>query len=625
MNIVFDSIELHNFMSYENATINLSNEGYVLVSGKNENTTDAATSNGSGKSALFEAISFALTGETIRGSKNVSNINGDGSYFVCLSFFVDNKHYVIKRWKDSTQHLKLIIDDEDISGKGIRDTEKLLGDWLPDVTSSLIGSVIILGQGLPQRFTNNTPSGRKELLEKLSKTNFMIDDIKSRITDRTFQLQGLLREIENKILVLESSLNVNKSNLGNIQTNINILENKDSIVDQLKERKKLLDRVTQEQMDLTVECVELQQQIQFYDEKRDSLGKELNAKKESFEKEKDSKLKPLEDRLSNINIELGIVRGKLNEIESIKDFCPTCGQKIVGVTKPDKSQYVEKLESLREEKSSIQKQLEQLEKELDEGFLKSEKENQEAYSRCGVILRGSHTRLSNIQSTLLPNSNQVLMDTKAYVVELQSRLEHMESHRISLTKQLDDLKDKIADDEKEVENLNKEKDAMLNKLGIMSKFSTLSNRDFRGVLLKNVIDCVNSFCSKFSKEIFGGEKVYLELDGNNLDVKFDTKTYELLSTGERLKCDIIVQLAIREMMCKYLNFSCNIIVLDELFDGLDITGCEKVLNLLFNRLGVDLTSVFIITHRNDLPVMMSCDKTIQVVKNSRGFSSIYGV
>ena len=106
------------------------------------------------------------------------------------------------------QYLKIIKNGEDISGKGVKDTSKILLEYLPDLTSSLIGSVIILGQGLPQRFSNNTPSGRKEVLEKLSKSDFMIADLKDRISNRKKTLSDKLRTIEDNILKLNTEKSV---------------------------------------------------------------------------------------------------------------------------------------------------------------------------------------------------------------------------------------------------------------------------------------------------------------------------------------------------------------------------------------------------------------------------------
>ena len=169
-------------MSFESAELNLDSTGYFIIKGINNNVGDSASSNGSGKSTIFEALCWGLTGETVRGTKEVSNIYTNKGASVEVCFTVDRDEYIIIRKKDPSS-LSFYVNGEDKSGKGIRDTEKLLNQYLPDLSSSLIGSVVVLGQGLPQRFTNNSPSGRKEILEKLSKSDFMIADLKDKIVD----------------------------------------------------------------------------------------------------------------------------------------------------------------------------------------------------------------------------------------------------------------------------------------------------------------------------------------------------------------------------------------------------------------------------------------------------------
>ena len=188
MRVRFDKIKISNFLSIGNAEIDLSVNGYTLVSGINNCSSDDAKSNGSGKSSIWEALSWVLTGATTRGmTKNISNIyTGDGA-LVELFFTVDNDKYRILRARDHSEwktNLKFYINGEDKSGKGLRDTEEIMKKYLPYFHEQLINSVIILGQGLPQRFSNNTPSGRKAVLENLSETDFMLIDLKNRITKR---------------------------------------------------------------------------------------------------------------------------------------------------------------------------------------------------------------------------------------------------------------------------------------------------------------------------------------------------------------------------------------------------------------------------------------------------------
>ena len=65
-------------MSFGKAEISLTNCGYTLVSGINQSFEDMAKSNGSGKSSIWEAVSWVLTGETIRGTKDVVNKFAEG-------------------------------------------------------------------------------------------------------------------------------------------------------------------------------------------------------------------------------------------------------------------------------------------------------------------------------------------------------------------------------------------------------------------------------------------------------------------------------------------------------------------------------------------------------------------
>ena len=203
MFIRFKKIQIKNFMSIKHGSVDLENQGYVIINGINNNSTDASTSNGAGKTASLEAVVYALTGETIRGTKDVVNRYTAEDCEVILDFAVDDNRYKIIRtreYKSGASNLKLYVNDKDVSGKGVRDSQKILEEYLPDLTSQLIGSVIVLGQGLPQRFTNNTPSGRKEVLEKLSKSDFMIEDIKDKLSKRKIELNEELRKYEDLIL-----------------------------------------------------------------------------------------------------------------------------------------------------------------------------------------------------------------------------------------------------------------------------------------------------------------------------------------------------------------------------------------------------------------------------------------
>ena len=97
--IQFKKLILHNFGSYGHAELELQNRGFCLVSGQNNYIKDNALSNGAGKSALWSAICYALTGETISGIKtNLKNINVDEpDSFVQLDFLYQKDLFMFQR------------------------------------------------------------------------------------------------------------------------------------------------------------------------------------------------------------------------------------------------------------------------------------------------------------------------------------------------------------------------------------------------------------------------------------------------------------------------------------------------------------------------------------------------
>ena len=89
MHINFRKIKLYNFLIFGDSTLFFEDDGFIRVTGVNENPDDHAISNGSGKSSLWEAIVWVLKGSTIRGTEQISNIYGEDGTYVDLEFEID--------------------------------------------------------------------------------------------------------------------------------------------------------------------------------------------------------------------------------------------------------------------------------------------------------------------------------------------------------------------------------------------------------------------------------------------------------------------------------------------------------------------------------------------------------
>ena len=619
MILTFKNIHIENFLSFGTADLLLDRGNYVLVKGENENPVDNAESNGSGKSAIFDAIVWALTGTTTRECKNVSNINSDNGAKVTLCFNVDDFEYEVTRTKDYKplgSTLKIIRNGEDVSGKGIRDSEKLLSEYLPDLTSSFLGSVIILGQGLPQRFSNNTPSGRKDVLEKLSKSDFMIDDLKQKVSDRKTQIQKLIRENEDKLLAATTS----KSRM---------LKQKESI-----------DRYLQELPDKH----ELQEKIDTYNRKVEELVEEVEGKKQRLEsesitelsKEKECKLLQLSSLNSSMYSELEQKKSEysdqINELserkqslksyirtnENIRDVCPTCGQKLIGVEKPNVDKERQELGEVETSLFDISAKRDSELNVIKDSYMKKSKELDNEIQQLGNEILEKSKAQSELKRSI-EELQKSIEQCKYRVASLVGQMDALEENADRYNQELTSICNQLNEIEKEILYYTNEQGPLNRRSEIISKMNTILSRDFRGYLLTNVINYVSDRAKFYSIQVFGNDNIGFQLAGNAIEISFDNKEYSNLSGGEKQRVDLIIQLSIRDMLCKFMGFSSNIIVLDEFIDGLDAKGCEQILGLIANNL-TDVGTVYIITHHSS--VAIPTDDEIIVVKDSNKISRI---
>jgi DNA repair exonuclease SbcCD ATPase subunit len=165
------------------------------------------------------------------------------------------------------------------------------------------------------------------------------------------------------------------------------------------------------------------------------------------------------------------------------------------------------------------------------------------------------------------------------------------------------------------------KDELDQRLSIIKKMDSLIRRDFRGYLLTNIINYIDSKAKEYCSTVFGTRELSISINGNALDITYCGKVFDGLSGGEKQRVDLIIQLAIRDLLTSYLGLNANILVLDEVTDFLDRKSCQAVMQLLEKELNT-VESVFIISHHAEeleLPV----DSEIKVIKNELGISELY--
>lgn len=622
MKVKFHKVIIDNFLSFGHAEVALENCGYTLVEGINHNPKDGAKSNGSGKSSIFNAICYALTGETINGlSNNLNNIITKGDMGVELEFSVDDDFYDIKRTRDIKGHanLKIFINGEDKSGKGVRESEEVLKQFLPDINSDLIGEVIIVGQGMPHKFSNNTPSGRKELLEKLSHSDFMLEDIKNRVDSRFAELSKKLNDLEIDKSKEEAIKSYTEANLVKKETELKTF---DVEVDFDKNIATINEEIT----DLNEQLTSTELNQTFLKNRLDEINKQFFDLADKKQKALAEETKTFNEHNLSVKTLISekqnskkLLLEEITKLKNIKDVCPLCGQKLPHVHKQDTSELENKVKTLDDELLELNNKDSQQETayKLNLGLIKDDfkgKENSLTQNKLDTSFK------LNEMDVKANGLNTALKDKKIALAKVTADKDNFEANKAKCIKEIEELKNSLTTINDRLLYIINVREDVTKHQEIVAKMVTLVKRDFRGILLSSIIGYINQKCKSYAKDIFGTDELEFALDGNNIAITYSNKPLEVLSGGEQQKVDLILQFAIRSMMQEYTGFSSNIIVLDEILDNLDSVGCDSVLNFITNRLS-DIESIFIISHHAD-SLNIGNDSTITVMKGPDGVSSI---
>lgn len=629
MNIIFKTIKIKNFLSFGECEFNLERNGFIHIYGVNNSTKDSANSNGSGKSALFDALVWALTGETIRGLTNdVCNLYTNEGCSVEVEFLVDNIEYKVARTRNHSvfkNNLFILKNGEELSGKGLRDSEKILSELLPDLTFNLLSSVVVLGQGLPNRFSNNTPSGRKELLESLTNTGYMIDYLKSNVEQRRALVDTHIREIEDNKLKINTNIHSLDLYIESDKNELERMASTESLSHRLNELGRDKDAITELLKEYTMKKDEISEKHKRVNDIISSADKDCEIELQKINYKYSGESSELNAELTHINYLIDDCKKELKKYNGDKPMtvCPTCGrqldvdtcgQSILNLIKDIETE----LATLNEQQFDVRSRLTQLKYCWDNAILTVEIEHKNSIKTYTNESKELESELYEVDKKLVAFNND-LSKLNRDIVAIESQIAFNDELRNTINKRIFDNSNMLVDLQLSLQEQCKLYEEWSQRQTILKSMQSALSRDFRGILLQSVIEFLQSIINIYSNKMFGMNKIKLTLDSNNLLIVYEDKQYEALSGGERQRCDIILQLSIRELLCRLNNFSSNIICMDELFDNIDSKGCESIINVLTTALQ-DVKSTYIITHHADIPLPI--DETITVVKNNDGISEI---
>lgn len=574
MNLIFKRISISGFQSLgEEITIDLQNRGISLIKGIN-NYEDNASSNGSGKSSIFESIFFSLYGVTTNGVSYPANRYLKTGYSLKLEFNLNNVDYTIVRTgKGKSSTVTIFKDNKDISKRNKTDTEKFIQNDILKLPQDLFLSTVFLSQGFNGDISKLTPSGRKERIETLINTAETTEGFRK-------EVQKVKDDYYKNATDILSIINYNKGTLDGLKRENQKLES--SIQEILKDT------------NYTMTLEELQNKISSLQEELEILEENEKRFNESLQNAKSNLQISMLNERNNSNL----ITSKQLEINRLKtsDVCPTCGRKLDGVNEEHLNNSIKLLEN----------EIEQLkENNVIEGNNKivySEKVNK-MNSKCFEI----HNIIKTKKNEQEIYKSEILERSRSKDTSEQEK--RIKENKIAIT----DLSSKI-------EKNNSEYLSELELSEVANHCTVLINKQFRNYLLKTAIDYLNERLKYYSRLLFSNENDIISFvqDSSKLDIFLGDADFKTLSGGEKKKVCISLILAQKDLATRMSGLNSNMLILDEVFENLDPEAVDVVINVL-TKASSDVDSMFVITHKE---TNIGYDNVITVTKGKDRISSI---
>jgi len=557
-------LTVKNFLSVGNVSqaINFNSEQLTLVLGENldQGGDDSGSRNGTGKTTIVNALSYALYGQALTNIKKnnlINKTNGKGM-LVTLKFEKNGVEYRIERGR-SPNIMKFFIDNqeqlmEDESQGDSRETQKTI-DNLLGMSHDMFKHIVALNT-YTEPFLSMKTNDQRVIIEQLLGITLLSE-----------KAEALKEQIKfTKDTITEETLKINAIQASN--------EKIKQSIDTLANRQRAWESKRRQDCENLTSAINELEELDIDDELKnhDLLSNwiDLTNKKNALNKEKST----LE--AASLRSEKDVAKIK-KEIEELDDaICYTCGQ------------------SLHEHKK--QEILTAKQKDLDDSLIyQSEITNKLSKVINELNILGE---ISSKPNTFYDSIKEAY-DHRNNVDNLKSTLRNKQQEEDPYQLQIDDLTNTALQtiDWSMINDLNNFKDHQEFLLNLLTNKNSF--------IRKKIIDQNLSYLNKrltyyLDKLGLPHQVVFL----NDLNVEITQLGQDLdfdnLSRGERNRLILGLSFAFRDVW-ESLYQNVNLLFIDELIDsGMDSAGVENSLAIL-KKIGRERNkNIYLISHKDEL-------------------------
>ena len=574
------NVSAKNFMSVGNNTqaVNLDNCQLTLVLGHNLDMGGDGSRNGTGKTTIINALSYALYGDAltnIRKDNLINKTNGKGM-IVTVEFEIEGKSYRIERGRRPNV-LKLFINGEDAldneqqgdSRETQKEIEKIIG-----FPHNMFKHLIALNT-YTEPFLAMKNNDQRDMIEQLLGITELSQKAEV-LKERQKHTRDSIKEEEIRINAVEESNKRIDKNIKEIESRSRAWEkNKEDKLIELGEK-----IIRMERIDIDTELAN-HKLLSTYKDQRASL-QTLQAEEKRTSTSLTRSSKKLEELESNL--------------ESAKaGVCPACEQPTAHLDTHE--QYTNELVEKIDKEKEYYKEIENISNETTEAikeFSDIPEDPEVYYSTLEEALEHKH----NVE-TMQTNLETMALDVNPYIeqieglkttgiqeisFDLMNELTHLQEHQDFLYKLLTS------------------KDSFIRKRIIDQNIAYLNHR------LAYYLDKLG-----LPHDVKFASDLGVEITEYGRDLDFDN-----LSRGERNRLILGLSWAFRDIY-ESLNRPMNLMCVDELIDsGMDSMGVENSLGILKKMHREQGKNIMLISHKEEL--VGRVNNVLTVVKEG-GFTS----
>jgi DNA repair exonuclease SbcCD ATPase subunit len=580
--ININNVTIKNFMSVGNVTqaVRFTDAGLTLVLGNNVDLGGDGSRNGTGKTTIINALSYALYGNALTNIRkdNLINKTNNKGMLVTVDFEVDGTDYRIERgrkpniFKFMVNNNEMLEDGTD-EGQGEgrltqQEIEKLLG------MSHVMFKHIMALNTYTEPFLSMRANDQRDIIEQLLGIT-MLSEKANVLKEQMKDTRDAIKEEEYRIKGVEEAN-------GAIAKSIKDLERRRKVW----EDKKTSDTVAFDEAICELEHLDIEDEL--------SIHGELAVFHVNLQRRTQ-----LEDNISTIrkdNVKQDKLVEKLGkEIALLVDNkCHACGQDI----------HDDKQEEILKTKQDLKADAETtLQENLTQ--LQAHEMNLDALGDLGTAPVTFYENVSDAH------------DHRNKVVQLKAQLANKQAEQDPYTDQIEALQNEgiqeVSWDQMNNLNLLRDHQDFLMKL--------LTNKDsfIRKRIIEQNLSYLNTRLGYYLTKLGLPHEVQFQPDlaveitelGRELD-------FDNLSRGERNRLILGLSWSFRDVF-ESMNTPINFLAIDELVDsGMDSNGVESSLSVLKKMVRERDKNIFLISHRDELVGRVS--HTLQVLKEN-GFTT----